>query len=113
MFAGTNELVAQIGGRQPLTVEDFVRQHRDAFDLVVGTVLLIICAPLLLLLAADQLGAIRDGVSCAEDLAAYQALRDEKLATLPGVQRLTSTIVMKRIVDDRPFPVSAGRLGTG
>jgi len=40
------------------------------------------------------------------DLAAYQALRDEKLATLPGVQRLTSTIVMKRVVDERPFPVS-------
>jgi DNA-binding Lrp family transcriptional regulator len=40
------------------------------------------------------------------DLAAYQALRDEKLAALPGVQRLTSTIVMKRVVDDRPFPVS-------
>src|ERR1035438_6697177 len=40
------------------------------------------------------------------DLTAYQTLRDEKLATLPGVQRLTSTIVMKRVVDDRPFPVS-------
>jgi DNA-binding Lrp family transcriptional regulator len=38
------------------------------------------------------------------DLDAYQNLRDEKLATLPGVQRLTSTIVMKRIVDQRPFP---------
>ncbi len=38
------------------------------------------------------------------DLAAYQALRDEKLAALPGVQRLTSTIVMKRVVDDRPLP---------
>jgi DNA-binding Lrp family transcriptional regulator len=38
------------------------------------------------------------------DLAAYQALRDEKLATLPGVQRLTSTIVMKTVVDDRPYP---------
>jgi DNA-binding Lrp family transcriptional regulator len=41
------------------------------------------------------------------DIAAYQTLRDEKLATLPGVQRLTSTIVMKRVVDDRPFSVSA------
>ena len=41
------------------------------------------------------------------DLGAYQALRDEKLATLPGVQRLTSTIVMKRVVDDRPLPLSA------
>ncbi len=40
------------------------------------------------------------------DLEAYQALRDDKLATLPGVQRLTSTIVMKRIVDDRPYPTS-------
>ena len=39
------------------------------------------------------------------DLASYAALRDEKLATLPGVQRLTSTIVMKRVVDDRPLPV--------
>jgi DNA-binding Lrp family transcriptional regulator len=39
------------------------------------------------------------------DLVAYQTLRDEKLATLPGVQRLTSTIVMKRIVDERPLPV--------
>jgi len=40
----------------------------------------------------------------AADIAAYQSLRDEKLATLPGVQRLTSTIVMKRVVDERPFP---------
>ena len=38
------------------------------------------------------------------DIAAYQTLRDERLATLPGVHRLTSTIVMKRIVDERPFP---------
>ena len=49
------------------------------------------------------------------DLAAYQVLRDEKLGTLPGVQRLNSTIVMKRIVDDRPFQVSPppGRLRSG
>ena len=45
------------------------------------------------------------------DLASYQALRDEKLATLPGVQRLTSTIVMKRIVDDRPYPTSPPAAG--
>ena len=38
------------------------------------------------------------------DIEAYQRLRDEQLATLPGVQRITSTIVMKRIVDDRPYP---------
>jgi hypothetical protein len=33
-------------------------------------------------------------------------LRDLKLATLPGVHRLTSTIVMKRIVDNRPVPLT-------
>jgi DNA-binding Lrp family transcriptional regulator len=40
------------------------------------------------------------------DIAAYQTLRDQKLATLPGVGRLTSTIVMKRVVDERPFPLA-------
>jgi DNA-binding Lrp family transcriptional regulator len=39
------------------------------------------------------------------DLASYQVLRDEQLATLPGVHRVSSTIVMKRIVEDRPLPV--------
>ncbi|HEY0871211.1 MAG TPA: Lrp/AsnC family transcriptional regulator [Acidothermaceae bacterium] len=46
------------------------------------------------------------------DIAAYQSLRDEKLATLPGVQRLTSTIVMKRIVNDRPFPIAESAAAT-
>jgi DNA-binding Lrp family transcriptional regulator len=40
------------------------------------------------------------------DIEAYQVLRDERLATLPGVQRLSSTIVMKRVVDWRPYPVT-------
>jgi DNA-binding Lrp family transcriptional regulator len=40
------------------------------------------------------------------DIAAYQRLRDEYLATLPGVGRLTSTIVMKRVVEDRPYPLA-------
>jgi DNA-binding Lrp family transcriptional regulator len=39
-------------------------------------------------------------------LDAYQALRDDELAILPGAQRLASTIVMKRIIDDRPHPTS-------
>ncbi|MFB7853498.1 MULTISPECIES: Lrp/AsnC family transcriptional regulator [unclassified Streptomyces] len=38
------------------------------------------------------------------DLAAFQELYDQKLARLPGVQRLTSTIVMKNVVQDRPLP---------
>jgi DNA-binding Lrp family transcriptional regulator len=38
------------------------------------------------------------------DLAAYQQLEDDTLSALPGVQRLNSTLVMKRVVDDRPLP---------
>jgi len=38
------------------------------------------------------------------DLAAYQRLQDDRLTALPGVQRMTSTLVMKRIVQHRPLP---------
>nr|WP_319528076.1 Lrp/AsnC family transcriptional regulator [Pseudomonas laurentiana] len=40
-----------------------------------------------------------------QDLPAFQRLYDESLSTLPNVQRLTSTLVMKRIVQDRPLPL--------
>jgi DNA-binding Lrp family transcriptional regulator len=39
------------------------------------------------------------------DLAAYQRLEDDHLAALPGIQRLTSALVMKDVVDSRPLPV--------
>ncbi|WP_433190567.1 Lrp/AsnC family transcriptional regulator [Actinoallomurus sp. CA-150999] len=38
------------------------------------------------------------------DLVAFQQLYDNQLAKLPGVQRLTSTLVMKNVVHDRPLP---------
>ncbi|MFE2444678.1 Lrp/AsnC family transcriptional regulator [Streptomyces melanosporofaciens] len=38
------------------------------------------------------------------DLSAYQQLYDQRLAKLPGVQRLNSTLVMKNVVRDRPLP---------
>jgi DNA-binding Lrp family transcriptional regulator len=41
----------------------------------------------------------------ARDLPAFQRLYDESLSTLPNVQRLTSTLVMKRVVQDRPLPL--------
>ncbi|CNG75239.1 AsnC family transcriptional regulator [Yersinia enterocolitica] len=41
----------------------------------------------------------------ARDLPSFQKLYDEKLIALPGVQRLTSTLVMKTVVPDRAFPV--------
>jgi DNA-binding Lrp family transcriptional regulator len=40
------------------------------------------------------------------DLPSYASVRDEKLATLPGVGRITSTMVMKRVVDNRPLAVA-------
>ena len=39
------------------------------------------------------------------DLDAYARLEDDVLAALPGVQRLTSTLVMKNVVIDRAYPV--------
>src|SRR5262249_19535504 len=38
------------------------------------------------------------------DLAAYQQLYDNELIALPGVQRMASTLVMKRVVHARPLP---------
>ena len=37
------------------------------------------------------------------DLPAFQKLYDERLASLPGVQRLSSTLVMKSVVENRPL----------
>jgi DNA-binding Lrp family transcriptional regulator len=39
------------------------------------------------------------------DLPAFQKLYDEKLSDLPNVQRLTSTLVMKRVIRDRVLPL--------
>lgn len=41
----------------------------------------------------------------ARDLPAFQGLYDDQLSTLPGVQRLTSTLVMKNVVTDKPLPL--------
>jgi DNA-binding Lrp family transcriptional regulator len=41
----------------------------------------------------------------AGDLPAFQKLYDERIATLPGVQRLSSTLVMKSVVENRPLPI--------
>jgi DNA-binding Lrp family transcriptional regulator len=41
----------------------------------------------------------------ARDLAAYQELYDRVLGSLPGVQRATSTLVMKRVRGERAVPL--------
>lgn len=42
----------------------------------------------------------------AKDLAAFQQLYDDRLISMPGVQRLTSTLVMKSVIESRPLPIS-------
>ena len=41
----------------------------------------------------------------AADLPAFQQLYDERLTSLPNVQRLTSTLVMKRVIQDQMLPL--------
>lgn len=40
-----------------------------------------------------------------QDLPAFQKLYDEKLSALPSVLRLTSTLVMKTVIQDRILPL--------
>lgn len=42
----------------------------------------------------------------ARDLPDFQRVYDDHLATLPGVQRLRSTLVMKTLCENRPLPLS-------
>ena len=41
----------------------------------------------------------------ARDIREFQRLYDEQLSALPGVQRLSSTLVMKNVVENRPLPL--------
>jgi DNA-binding Lrp family transcriptional regulator len=41
----------------------------------------------------------------ARDVRAFQRLYDEQISALPGVQRLSSTLVMKNVVENRPLPL--------
>lgn len=41
----------------------------------------------------------------APDQRTFQQIYDDQLATLPGVQKLVSTLVMKNVVENRPLPL--------
>ncbi|AUI52007.1 Lrp/AsnC family transcriptional regulator [Arthrobacter crystallopoietes] len=41
----------------------------------------------------------------AKDLRAFQKLYDDRISTLPGVEKLSSTLVMKSVVENRPLPL--------
>jgi DNA-binding Lrp family transcriptional regulator len=82
-----------------VTMRGADRETLDAFEIAVGAVPNVV--------RADRLFGDPDYLLrvLTADLSAFQRLYDEKLATLPGVQRLISTLVMKSVVADRPLPV--------
>ena len=57
------------------------------------------------LAAAGAVGYTTFVVNVATDLPGFQQLYDDRLATLPGVLRLSSTLVMKSVVENRPLPL--------
>ena len=45
----------------------------------------------------------------ARDIEDFADLRDQRIAALPGVGQVTSTIVMRTIVDNQPLPTPRER----
>jgi len=82
-----------------VTLRDGDRQAVDAFEHAVADVPQV--------LQAQRLFGDPDYLLhvITRDLAAFRQLYDENLSALPGVQRLTSTLVMKDVVIDRPLPL--------
>jgi DNA-binding Lrp family transcriptional regulator len=82
-----------------VTMRDTARDTLAAFEQAVAEVRQI--------LQAQRLFGDRDYLLCivTRDLPAFQKFYDDRLATLPGVQRLSSTLVMKSIVEYRPLPL--------
>jgi DNA-binding Lrp family transcriptional regulator len=82
-----------------VTMRDATRDTLDAFEQAVTEVPHVLQAQRLF---GDPDYLLR---VIARDLPAFQQLYDERLATLPGVQRLSSTLVMKSVVQNRPIPL--------
>jgi DNA-binding Lrp family transcriptional regulator len=53
----------------------------------------------------DAVDAFEQAVAAIPNVLQAQRLFDNRLATLPGVQRLSSTLVMKSVVENRPLPL--------
>ena len=81
-----------------VTMRQEDRQTLLAFEAAVGDISAVVEAQRLL---GDPDYLLR---VATKDIASYQHLEDDQLALLPGVQRLTSTIVMKQVVETRPLP---------
>ena len=82
-----------------ITMHDASRDTVDAFEQAVAAIPNVLQAQRLF---GDPDYLLR---VVTRDLPAFQKLYDDRLATLPGVQRLSSTLVMKAVVEDRPLPL--------
>jgi len=82
-----------------VTMREATRPVIDAFEQAVAQVSHVVSAQRLF---GDPDYLLR---VLAADLPAFQRLYDESLATLPGVARLSSTLVMKDVVSGRPLPL--------
>ncbi|TKV57661.1 Lrp/AsnC family transcriptional regulator [Nakamurella flava] len=82
-----------------VTMATSVRDVLDAFEAAVAQVPSVLQAQRLF---GDPDYLLR---VVAHDLRAFQAIYDDDLITLPGVQKLSSTLVMKSVVIDRPLPL--------
>jgi DNA-binding Lrp family transcriptional regulator len=82
----------------------FVTMHREDRDTVAAFEAGVAAIPEVL--QAERLFGDPDFLLriVTKDLAAYQRLQDEKLTALPGIARMSSTLVMKRVVHGRPLP---------
>ncbi|MFI9638390.1 Lrp/AsnC family transcriptional regulator [Nocardia sp. NPDC051929] len=82
-----------------VTMASADRATVEAFEIAVGEVANI--------LEAHRLFGTPDYLLrvSARDLPDFQQVYDRSLATLPGVEKLTSTLVMKTIAENRPYPL--------
>jgi DNA-binding Lrp family transcriptional regulator len=82
-----------------VTMRDAGRETVDAFETAVAEIPNVLQAQRLF---GDPDYLLR---VITRDLPAFQKLYDDRIATLPGVQRLSSTLVMKSVVENRPLPL--------
>ncbi|WP_269938933.1 Lrp/AsnC family transcriptional regulator [Arthrobacter sp. HY1533] len=82
-----------------VTMNSAVRETLDSFEEAVSAIPNV--------LQAQRLFGTPDYLLhvMAKDRQAFQQLYDDRLSTLPGVQKLSSTLVMKTIVENNPLPL--------
>jgi DNA-binding Lrp family transcriptional regulator len=83
----------------------FVTMHQEDQTTIAGFETQVVAIPQIV--AAQRLFGDPDYLLrvVAADLDAYRLVYDERLASLPGVQRLNSTLVMKDLVGTRGLPL--------